>query len=93
MEGVDMADGQRYSNGMLEGFLNGRAQLAMGYIHDHLKGTAVLTKKELAAWQDAVAHASNALSEYQENGDSEKVKELTGLMMDATDKAISLRNA
>lgn len=88
-----MASGQRYSNNLLEGFLNGRSDLALGYIADHLAGRAVLSKKELNAWRAAVLHANHALSEYQENGDSEKVKELTGMMMDATDKAISFRNA
>ena len=88
-----MADGQRYRSNLLEGFLNGRSDLALGYIADHLAGRAVLSKKELDAWKAAVLHANHALSEYRDNGDSEKVKELTGLMMDATDTAISLRNA
>jgi hypothetical protein len=93
MEGVDMATGERYSNGLLEGFLFGRGQLAMGYILDHLAGESPLPKPQLAAWEEVVAYASDALSEYQENGDSERVKELTALMMDATDRAISFRKA
>lgn len=88
-----MATGERYSNGLLEGFLFGRGQLAMGYILDHVSGNATLPKPQLAAWEEVVAYASDALSEYQENGDSERVKELTGLMMDATDRAISFRKA
>jgi hypothetical protein len=93
MEGVDMATGERYSNGLLEGFLFGRGQLAMGYILEHVSGNATLPKPQLAAWEEVVAYASDALSEYQENGDSERVKELTGLMIDATDRAISFRKA
>jgi len=85
--------GEHYSNGLLEGFLFGRGQLAMGYILEHASGQTPLSKPQLAAWEEVVAYASDALSEYQENGDSEKVKELTGLMMDATDKALALRNA
>ncbi len=88
-----MATGERYSNGLLEGFLFGRGQLAMGYILEHVSGNATLPKPQLAAWEEVVAYASDALSEYQENGDSERVKELTGLMIDATDRAISFRKA
>ena len=85
--------GERYSNGLLEGFLHGRGQLAMGHIIRHIQGDEVIGKQEFDAWQDVVTYASDALSEYQENGDSEEVKRLTGEMMDATDKALALSKA
>lgn len=83
--------GERYSNGMLEGFLNGRGQLALGYLLKHIRGEAKISEDEFRAWEEVVLYASDALSEYQENGDSQKVMDLTGQMMDATDKALGLR--
>lgn len=83
--------GERYENGMLEGFLFGRGQLAMGYILAHVSGEEVLPADQHQAWQDVVEYASAALSEYQENGDSQEVIDLTAKMMDATDHALELR--
>jgi len=78
-----MTDGQKYANGMLEGFLSGRVNAALSMSLD-TKG------EKRAAYLKSASYGQRALLEYEVNGDSDEVRSLTGLSMDWMDKAISI---
>lgn len=70
------------SNGMLEGFLAGRADVAWRY------ACSVENGKAARMWALAAAAYQEALAEYRKNGDSQAVKDLTAVAMDAGDDAV-----
>lgn len=70
------------SNGIIEGFLTGRADAAWRYACTEENGTAA------RMWLLAAAAYQEALAEYIKNGDSQAVKDLTAVAMDAGDDAL-----
>jgi hypothetical protein len=82
--GTGMADGERYSNGVLDGFLRSRAATAF------LNGRESENIAASMEWLRAGVAFQEALESYEQNGDSEEVKRLTGEGMDYADKAAAL---
>lgn len=74
--------GKKYTNGIIEGFLSGRAEAAWRAATTEPNGTAA------RMWALAAAAYSQALDEYNANGDSELVRNLTDIAMSAGDDAI-----
>lgn len=70
------------SNGIIEGFLTGRADAAWRYARTEENGTSA------RMWLLAAAAYQEALAEYIKNGDSQAVKDLTAVAMDAGDDAL-----
>ena len=79
-----MADGEKYANGLLDGFLRSRAATAF------LNGRESDSIPASMEWLRAAVAYQEALASYEEHGDSEEVKRLTAEGMDYADKAISL---
>jgi len=79
-----MADGQKYENGLLDGFLKSRADVAF------MNGRQAENPMAAMEWLRAGVAYQEALASYTEHGDSEEVKKLTAEGMDYADKAISL---
>ncbi len=79
-----MADGQKYENGLLDGFLRSRAATAF------LNGRESENPMAAMEWLRAGVAYQEALASYEKDGDSEEVKRLTAEGMDYADKAISL---
>jgi hypothetical protein len=75
--------GERYTNGLMEGMLLGRAEVA-----DSQAERADGEKRD--AYLNAAKYARLALIEYAANGDSDEVRRLTGLSFDWTDAANAL---
>ena len=67
---------------ILEGFLTGRAEDAWS------RACTTETAKAARAWIKAATAFQQALDEYLKNGDSQAVKDLTAVAMDAGDEAI-----
>ena len=70
------------SESMIEGILTGRADVAWRY------ACTVENGKEARMWALAAAAYQEALAEYRKNGDSQAVKDLTAVAMDAGDDAM-----
>lgn len=79
-----MADGQKYENGLLDGFLRSRAATAF------LNGRESTNIPASMEWLRAAIAFQTALESYEKHGDSEEVQRLTGEGMDHSDKAISM---
>jgi hypothetical protein len=79
-----MATGQKYQNGMLEGFLAGRGV----YAFEQARVTD--NPKAMREYLDACIAFGDALKLYEAEGDGPEVQRLTGVGMDATDRAHKL---
>ena len=79
-----MATGQKYENGMLEGFLAARGAYAF------MQAQQTENPEAMRSYLDACIAYGDALRIYQEEGDGPEVQRLTGVGMDATDRAHNL---
>lgn len=78
---------QKYENGLLDGFLAGRAAAA------ERMSVEAGSARERLAWLDSSLAFYGALTEYYTNGDSPKVSKLTDKGMRLSDKALRYRKA
>jgi hypothetical protein len=85
--GVLRIEEGKMDNGMLKGFLEGRAEHAWQQARTEPDGGAA------RMWLLAVAAYQQALDEYTERGDSEAVKAFTEVGMDAADDALKAARA
>jgi len=72
--------GERYTNGIMEGMLSGRANYA-------LEASLNTKGEKREAYLKAAQYAQAALFAYEVNGDSDEVRQLTTLSFDWMDKA------
>ena len=79
--------GTKYENGMLEGFLAARG------VYAFQQAQQTEHPEAMRAYLDACIAFGDALHLYQEEGDGPEVQRLTGVGMDATDKAHELERA
>jgi hypothetical protein len=82
-----MATGQKYENGMLTGFLAARGAYAF------MQAQQTQNPEAMRSYLDACIAYGDALRIYQAEGDGPEVQRLTGVGMDATDKAHKLEKA
>jgi hypothetical protein len=77
-----------YTNGLLEGFLNGRVTYYTKMLEIE---RGEMGHEEVRSWNKAISRASEAYSEYRTNGDSEQVKALTERMFKHEERAMERR--
>lgn len=77
-----------YTNGVLEGFLNGRLTYYMKMLE--IEG-GEMGHEELISWNKAISRANEAIGEYSVNGDSDKVKNFTERMFKHEERAMERR--